>query len=63
MTPDGKQAETRKNLGGRPRVAEPRTAVSTWLPVGTAERLYTAARAEDISVSELVRRIVVLRLK
>jgi aspartate ammonia-lyase len=47
-----------KNTGGRPRAPEPRTAVSTWLPHSTADRVIRRAAQEGKSVSEVVREVV-----
>ena len=47
---------------GRPRVA-PSGTVSTWMPVSYHERLIALARAQDVSVSALVRQLVVLQIR
>lgn len=41
---------------GRPRVEEPRTAVSTWLPVRQHDRLIQLANQNEQSVSDFVRK-------
>ena len=46
---------------GRPRNAEPSSSVSTWLPAHEHDVLIRRARAEEISVSALVRRLVRVR--
>jgi len=48
---------------GRPRVAEPRSSVSTWVPVSLHDRLIAVASAREISVSELVRESIVIRIQ
>lgn len=48
---------------GRPRTDEPRACVSTWLPAAQAEQLARLARHQGVSVSAVVRRIVILRLR
>ncbi len=47
---------------GRPRAIMPRTSVSTWLPERTADRLIQIANRNGVSVSSVVRQIVILRL-
>ena len=47
---------------GRPRNAEPSTAVSTWLSAGTHDKLIRLANREDTSISALLRRLVLARL-
>jgi len=47
---------------GRPRVTEPRTSVSTWLPAQYHDRLIQLANLRDESVSATVRRLLILRL-
>jgi len=48
---------------GRPRNAEPSSSVSTWLPSRTHDSLIRLAREEETSVSALVRRLVLLRVR
>jgi hypothetical protein len=48
---------------GRPRVQEPRSSVSTWIPSQAHDRLASIARSNDVSVSAVVRRVVFLFLK
>ena len=48
---------------GRPRVAEPRSSVSTWLPVSVHDRLISIASAREISISELVRESIVITIQ
>ena len=48
---------------GRPRVSERRSSVSTWLPAGAHDRLIALAKAEERSISSLVRHFVVLQLR
>lgn len=47
---------------GRPRVEERMEPVTTRLPVGEYDRLVRAANLQDIHVSALVRRLLILRL-
>jgi len=44
--------------GGRPRTATPLSAISTRLPVQQHDQLVKQAQARGISVSELVRQII-----
>ena len=49
---------------GRPRVAEPSTSVSTWLPAEYHDKLLQLAKRQtDGNVSALVRDLLILRLK
>lgn len=48
---------------GRPRVAESRASVSTWLPAGAHDRLIELAKREERSISSMVRQLLILRLK
>jgi len=52
---------------GRPvgtvRVTEPRKSVATWLPASAHDRLIQAANRHDISVSDYIRRVLVLTLR
>jgi hypothetical protein len=54
---------TRTARRGRPTATTPHAQVSTWLPACDAERLVRLARAQRVSVSAVVRRIVILRLR
>jgi hypothetical protein len=54
-------AEPKKR--GRPRVSEPRSSVSTWVPASYHDRLIEMASAKDISVSMLVRSMLMLQLR
>jgi hypothetical protein len=47
---------------GRPRVPEPRSAVMTWVPVHVHDRLIDLAQRYDMSVSAVLRRVIVLSL-
>ncbi len=58
--PDGVPEQRRR---GRPRVEEPRTSVSTWVPATLHDSLIQRATDRGISVSEYVRRVLVLQLK
>jgi hypothetical protein len=48
---------------GRPRVEEPGSAVTTWLPASVHDRLIRIAEHREVKVSALVRQILILRLK
>lgn len=52
-----------RNVGGRPRSASPLSAVSTRLPAKAHDRLIALANREEVSVSAMVRRLVVMQLK
>ena len=41
--------------GGRPRVAEPRSTVSAWVPASDYDKIIKAAKAQDVTISALVR--------
>lgn len=45
---------------GRPRVAEPRTSVCTWIAASEHDRLIALAKERDVSLSAFVR-IVLLK--
>lgn len=47
---------------GRPRVDERRSTVSTWVPTTLHDRLIEAANRHELSVSEYVRRVLIVRL-
>lgn len=51
---------------GRPRgsvsASEPGSTISVWVPVSAHDRLIERARQEDVSVSSLVRQLLILRL-
>jgi hypothetical protein len=48
---------------GRPRVEEPRSSVSTWVPASYHDRLIKMAEQKDVSVSMLVRSLLMIQLK
>lgn len=48
---------------GRPRVTQPRSSVSTWVPTTYHDRLIKMANAQDTTVSSLVRQIIVIQLR
>lgn len=56
--PDQKEPRGR----GRPRVEEPRSTVSTWLPARTHDQLIRLARQHEQSISATVRQLLILRL-
>jgi hypothetical protein len=58
--PDGVQEPRQR---GRPRVVEPHSSVSTWLPSRYHDRLIQLANQKDVKVSALVRDLLILRLK
>ena len=52
-----------KRRRGRPRVSEPRSSVSTWVPASYHDRLIEMANQKDVSVSMLVRSMLMLQLR
>lgn len=48
---------------GRPRVDEPLSHVSTRLPIPYHDRLIQLAKQQDTSVSQMVRQLLVLKLR
>ena len=48
---------------GRPRGAESGERVSTWLPASQYDRLIREANQRKMSVSEYVRRVVIITLR
>lgn len=48
---------------GRPRVDEPRSTVSTWLPAHAHDRLIELAKRNEQSISATVRQLLILRLR
>lgn len=50
------------NVGGRPRVQEPRSSVSTWLPATAHDQLIELAKREEQSISATVRQLLILQL-
>jgi hypothetical protein len=48
---------------GRPRVPDPGSTVSTWLPPKDYDKIIKAAKADEVTVSALVRAWLRLRLK
>lgn len=49
---------------GRPRVEEPGSSVSTWLPQGYHDRLVKMAKDQaEGNISALVRSLIIMRLK
>jgi hypothetical protein len=47
-----------KNRGGRPRAKEAGSSVSAWVPTSAHDRLIQVAKAQDKSVSEVVKVII-----
>lgn len=47
---------------GRPRVDEPRSSVSVWLPAHAHDRLIQLAKKHEQSISATVRELLRLRL-
>jgi len=54
---------TPKSKGGRPRVPEPGVPVSTWLPPADYDKIIKAAKAQEMTVSALVRTWVRLKIE
>jgi hypothetical protein len=50
------------NRGGRPRAQTPCTSVSTWVPATYHDRLVKMADARGLSVSRLVKQMIVFQL-
>jgi len=48
---------------GRPRNAEPSSSVSTWLTAGAHDKLIQLANEQDVSISALVRSLLMLRIR
>lgn len=49
--------------GGRPRLSkEPMSSVSTWLPASTHDQLIKVAQAQEVSVAEVVRNVIILNI-
>jgi hypothetical protein len=48
---------------GRPRVEEPGSSVSTWLPASYHDRLIHMANQREVKVSALVRTLLIMRLE
>jgi hypothetical protein len=48
---------------GRPRATEPMARVSTWVPVRVLDRLIAVSNQRERSVSETVKRLIILRLE
>jgi hypothetical protein len=48
---------------GRPRAPEPGSSVSTWVPQAYHDRLIQLAEKHDVSVSSLVKTLLVLQLR
>jgi hypothetical protein len=48
---------------GTTRVAEPRRSVASWLAASEHDRLIRAANAERRSVSDFIRRVLILTLR
>ena len=47
---------------GRPRLAEPRSTVSVWLPASAHDRLIALAKREEQSLSATIRQLLTIRL-
>ena len=58
--PDGVQEPRQR---GRPRVEEPHSSVSTWLPCRYHDRLIEMANQKEVKVSALVRDLLILRIE
>lgn len=55
-------SEAPKKKGGRPRVAEPRHGVSTWIRVTDYDSLLKLAKKHETSLSAIVRHLIHLRI-
>jgi len=51
-----------KRPRGRPRIDEPRSTVSVWLPAKAHDRLIELAKKQEQSISATVRQLLTLRL-
>jgi len=49
------EAPPKASKGGRPRVPESRNTVSTWVPSSDYDKIIKAAKAQDLTISALVR--------
>jgi len=49
------EAPPSKAKGGRPRVPDPGATVSAWVPSRDYDKIIKAAKAQDVSISALVR--------
>lgn len=47
---------------GRPRVEEPRATVSTWVPASAHDRLIQLAKEHEVSVSAMVKSLLLVQL-
>jgi hypothetical protein len=47
---------------GRPPASEPRSTVSVWLPASAHDRLIRLAKAQEKSISEVVRQLLKIQL-
>ncbi len=48
--------------GGRPVALQRLSPVTTWVPVSTHDRLIQVAKAQDKSISEVVRNVIILNI-
>lgn len=60
---DDETPPVERHRRGRPRSAEPKSSVSTWIPARDHDRLIRMASERDQSVSETVRRLLQWRLR
>lgn len=51
-----------RSHGGRPPAPEPGSAITTWMPVSTHDKLIRLAQRQEVSVSALVRQFVILQI-
>jgi hypothetical protein len=49
------EAPPKASKGGRPRVPDPGATVSTWVPASDYDKIIKAAKAQDVTISALVR--------
>jgi hypothetical protein len=52
-----------KRPRGRPKLTEPRSTVSVWLPAKAHDRLIQLAKQQEQSISATVRELLRLRLR
>ena len=49
------EAPPKPSKGGRPRVVEAGNTVSAWVPASDYDKIIKAAKAQDVTISALVR--------
>ena len=63
MTDEPDDPPPPKPKGGRPRAVESSVLVSAWIPSRDYERILKAAKAQEVTISALVRSLVQLKLR